>query len=67
MGDESGGCVWGMKVWVSGPQVAAHLSRASSQAPGQRCEWWNGPNEYFVLGDSRAFGTVPADNIMGRV
>ena len=36
--------------------------------------WWNGPDEYFVLGDnsnqstdSRAFGPVPAERIMGRV
>ena len=35
--------------------------------------WWNGPDEYFVLGDnparstdSRAFGPVPADRIIGR-
>ena len=39
-----------------------------------RQEWWNGPNEFFVLGDnpgdsrdSRAFGSVPADRIIGRV
>ena len=39
-----------------------------------RREWWNGPDEYFVLGDnpadsrdSRAFGPVPAERIIGRV
>ncbi len=36
--------------------------------------WWNGPDEYFVLGDnsahstdSRAFGPVSSDRIIGRV
>ena len=36
--------------------------------------WWTGPDEYFVLGDnprrstdSRAFGPVPAQRIIGRV
>ena len=36
--------------------------------------WWNGPDEYFVLGDnsahsrdSRAFGPVPYERIIGRV
>ena len=35
--------------------------------------WWNGPDEYFVLGDnpahstdSRAFGPVPVERILGR-
>ncbi len=39
-----------------------------------RREWWNGPDEYFVLGDnpvdsrdSRAFGPVSGDRIIGRV
>ncbi len=36
--------------------------------------WWNGPNEYFVMGDnsahstdSRAFGPVGGERIIGRV
>ncbi len=35
--------------------------------------WWNGPDEFFLLGDnparstdSRAFGPVPAGRILGR-
>lgn len=41
---------------------------------GGRREWWNGPDEFFVLGDnaaesrdSRAFGPVPGERIIGRV
>ena len=39
-----------------------------------RREWWNGSDEYFVLGDdpsdsrdSRGFGPVSAERITGRV
>ncbi len=49
-------------------------ARGSGNAAGERREWWNGPDEYFMLGDnpsdsrdSRAFGPVPADHIIGRV
>ena len=45
--------------------------RNADGAEGQ--EWFNGPEEYFLLGDnradsndSRAFGPVPADLIKGR-
>ena len=48
-------------------------SRSGDREPVRR-EWWNGPNEYFVLGDnpndsrdSRAFGPVPGERIIGRV
>lgn len=46
------------------------------EGPGRdgRREWWNGPDEYFVLGDnpgdsrdSRAFGPVPGERVIGRV
>ena len=54
--------------------LLADLTRAALGEPGQRREWWNGPAEYFVLGDnpadsrdSRAFGSVPAENLIGRV
>ena len=38
-------------------------------------EWWNGSDEYVVMGDnrreshddSRAFGAVPGERILGRV
>ena len=47
---------------------------AQAGPDAKRQEWWNGPEEYFVLGDnpagsrdSRAFGPVPADRIIGRV
>ena len=39
-----------------------------------RREWWNGPDEYFVLGDnpndsrdSRGFGPVADERVIGRV
>ena len=54
--------------------LLADLSRAALSEPGQRREWWNGPDEYFVLGDnpgdsrdSRAFGPVPGERVIGRV
>ena len=50
------------------------LAELSGGAESSRREWWNGPDEYFVLGDnpsdsrdSRAFGPVPGDRIIGRV
>ena len=52
------------------------LVEASTQgaACGEEQEWFNGPNEYFLLGDnradsndSRAFGPVPTDFIIGKV
>ena len=51
------------------------LAELSAGAEGDaRREWWNGPDEYFVLGDnpadsrdSRAFGPVPGERIIGRV
>lgn len=48
-------------------------SRSGDREPARR-EWWNGPGEYFVLGDnpndsrdSRAFGPVAGERIIGRV
>ena len=53
------------------PRDNAHGSGDSG--PGRR-EWWNGPDEYFVLGDnpndsrdSRGFGPVPGERVIGRV
>ena len=51
-------------------------SAGSGERPARevRREWWNGPDEYFVLGDnpndsrdSRAFGPVPGERVIGRV
>lgn len=51
----------------TGPQAVGDSSAS-------RREWWNGADEYFVLGDnpaastdSRTFGPVPADRVIGRV
>ena len=47
--------------------------QAGDNGSGRR-EWWNGPDEYFVLGDnpddsrdSRGFGPVPGERVIGRV
>ncbi len=56
-------------------ELPASDSRRSGHSGGERRrEWWNGPDEYFVLGDnpadsrdSRAFGPVPSSRIIGRV
>ena len=52
-------------------RVGAHRA---DNAEFDRREWWNGPDEYFVLGDnpgdsrdSRAFGPVRGDRVIGRV
>ena len=58
--------------------LLAELALDDAHRPGDggsvRREWWNGPDEYFVLGDnpndsrdSRAFGPVPGERIIGRV
>ena len=57
---------------TAGPSTS---SGSAARGEGEtRCEWWNGPDEYFVLGDnpadsrdSRRFGPVPGDLIIGRV
>ena len=57
---------------LTGP--AAGPEPAGGPEGDARREWWNGPDEYFVLGDnpadsrdSRAFGPVPGERIIGRV
>ncbi len=54
--------------------LAATLSVPATAGAYARREWWNGPDEYFVLGDnpadsrdSRAFGPVASERIVGRV
>ena len=63
------------KIFAGGTQLAedylANRTEAGGEASG---EWWNGPEEYVVLGDNRAesedsrrFGPVPASHIIGKV
>lgn len=61
---------------LSGPNAHPDPSAGSGEGPAReaRREWWNGPDEYFVLGDnpndsrdSRAFGPVPGERVIGRV
>ena len=63
----------GGRLWVDDRPVGAGRLAAG---PEGRVEgrWWNGVDEYFVLGDnpgessdSRAFGPVPGGRIGGRV
>lgn len=56
------------------PLEETYLNRASAAGRGDGQEWWTGPDEYFVLGDnrndsqdSRAFGPVNRQLILGRV
>tara|TARA_B100000315_G_scaffold200440_3_gene192629 strand:+ start:1292 stop:1807 length:516 start_codon:yes stop_codon:yes gene_type:complete len=56
------------------PLKETYLSRGASAHKGDRREGWTGPDEYFVLGDnrtdsqdSRAFGPVNRQLILGRV
>lgn len=58
------------------PAAGPDPSAGSGEGPERdtRREWWNGPDEYFVLGDnpndsrdSRAFGPVPGERVIGRV
>jgi len=52
-----------------------HLDPDPDQADPPIKEWWNGSDEYVVMGDnrpeslddSRAFGAVPGERILGRV
>ena len=68
----------GGRVFADDLLLAEFSGDGSRQADGTegetRREWWNGPGEYFVLGDnpvdsrdSRAFGPVPSDRVIGRV
>ena len=61
----------GNRVYADDVLLADLSGRTASDG---RREWWNGPDEYFVLGDnpadsrdSRAFGPVPGERIIGRV
>jgi signal peptidase I len=62
-------------VYVNGSLLnETYLHRRPYQRPEYDREWWLGPEEYFVMGDnrsdsqdSRAFGPVRQDLIVGRV
>ena len=67
----AGGCLYADDVLLAELRSGA---RPAGREASQRSEWWNGPDEYFVLGDnpgdsrdSRTFGSVPTDQIIGRV
>ena len=73
-----GGRVYADDVLLAELSANAGPSTGSGAAAGRegesRREWWNGPDEYFVLGDnpadsrdSRRFGPVPGERIIGRV
>ena len=60
------------QVILNGAALVEAYTRGA--ACGEEQEWFNGSDEYFLLGDnradsndSRAFGPVPADFIIGRV
>lgn len=68
----AGGRLYADDVLLANLRMNNHQEAGESGA--DRREWWNGPDEYFVLGDnpvdsrdSRAFGPVPGDHIIGRV
>jgi signal peptidase I len=72
--DESIGLQGGL-VYVNGSLLnETYLNRRPYQRPEYDREWWLGPEEYFVMGDnrsdsqdSRAFGPVRQDLIVGRL
>ena len=71
----AGGRVYADDLLLTGlPGFGSERAYYHLMGGSERGEWWNGPDEYFVLGDnpansrdSRAFGPVPADRIIGRV
>lgn len=59
------------RVYIDGGSLAEDYTVGMKEAEGR--EWFNGPDEYFLLGDkrgdsndSRAFGPVSGDSIRGR-
>ena len=62
-------------VFLGGAPLEEPYASKPSDPPGNyNREWWTGPGEYFVLGDnrsdsqdSRAFGPVAGELIIGRV
>ncbi len=64
----------GGRVYLDGRLLAQDYIQGADEAEdGENREWFNGPGEYFLLGDnrtdsddSRAFGPVPEELIKGR-
>ena len=64
----------GGRVYLDGKLLAQeYIQGAGEEEDGENREWFNGPGEYFLLGDnrtdsddSRAFGPVPEELIRGR-
>ena len=64
----------GGRVYLDGELLAEDYIREYGDSKGDQArEWFNGPDEYFLLGDnradsndSRAFGPVPEGMIRGR-